>query len=258
MIRAVTDRQLIPGSGNTAETFSETQFVVIPAGEFMMGCAAGQDEERPIHKVWVDAFELAARQVRNRDYALFLEATGHPAPKHWSDEDFNHPDQPVVAVSWIEAVKYCDWASSRDGRKVRLPTEAEWERAARGGREGALYVWGDEPPCAWPAYVRRWGGEVKGPLPVGLDAPNAFGLYDIGENVHEWCSDWFGKDYYAHSPERNPRGPESGQRRASRGGSWRHQIKASRCAARSSIPPTLEYADYGFRIARDILSIGAI
>jgi formylglycine-generating enzyme required for sulfatase activity len=218
----------------------------------MMGCETGQDEERPVHRVYVDAFELAACQVRNRDYAIFLEAAGHPPPKHWTDPDFSHPDQPVVALNWIEAVKYCDWLSGRDGRKYRLPTEAEWERAARGGREGALYVWGDDPPHTWPAYVRRWGGEVSGPLPVGLDLPNAFGLYDIGENVHEWCADWFGKDYSAQSPARNPRGPESGQRRASRGGSWRHQIKVSRCAARSSIPPILQYADYGFRVAREI------
>ncbi|HLY61207.1 MAG TPA: SUMF1/EgtB/PvdO family nonheme iron enzyme [Terriglobia bacterium] len=234
------------------ESSPVNQFVLIPAGEYMMGCETGQDEERPVHRVYVDAFELAACQVRNRDYAIFLESTGHPAPKHWNDEDFNHPDQPVVAVNWNEAVKYCDWLSTCDGHKYRLPTEAEWERAARGGREGALYVWGNEAPHAWPSYLRRWGGEVNGPLPVGLDSPNAFGLYDIGENVHEWCADWFGRDYYAHSPARNPRGPELGQRRASRGGSWRHQIKVSRCAARSSIPPTLEYADYGFRIARDI------
>ena len=124
----------------------------------------------------------------------------------------------------------------------------------RGGQEGALYVWGDDSPNSWPAYLRRWGGEVKGPLPVGEDVPNAFGLYDIGENVHEWCADWFGKDYYPNSPANNPRGPAEGIRRASRGGSWRHQIKVSRCAARSSIPPTLEYADYGFRVARDVLN----
>lgn len=223
-----------------------------------MGCETGQDEERPAHRVYVDAFELAAFQVRNHDYAIFLEATKHPAPRHWNDAEFNHPDQPVVAVNWNEAVKYCDWLSVRDSRKVRLPTEAEWERAARAGREGAVYVWGDDLPHAWPSYVQRWGGEVNGPLPVGLDSPNAYGLYDIGENVHEWCADWFGKDYYAHSPARNPRGPEFGQRRASRGGSWRHQIKVSRCAARSSIPPTLQYADYGFRIARDIAISNAI
>jgi formylglycine-generating enzyme required for sulfatase activity len=257
VIRATTERQSSHGSSTAAETSCEIKFVLIPAGEFMMGCEAGQDEERPVHRVYVGAFELAAYQVRNRDYAIFLEATGHPAPKHWTDPDFNQPDQPVVAVNWIEAGKYCDWLSSREGRGYRLPTEAEWERAARGAREGALYVWGNEPPHVWPAYVRRWGGEVHGPLPVGLDIPNALGIYDMGENVHEWCADWFGKDYYAHSPARNPCGPETGQRRASRGGSWRHQVKVSRCAARSSIPPALQYADYGFRIARDVSASGA-
>ena len=251
MINPVTQLQPNQGTGLPAESIPTNQFVLIPAGEFMMGSEAGQDEERPVHRVWVDAFELALFQVRNRDYARFLEVTGHPAPKHWADPDFSHPDQPVVAINWIEAVKYCDWLSSLDGRRYRLPTEAEWERAARGGHEGLLYVWGNDPPRSWPEYVQRWGGEVKGPLPVGQGSPNAFGLFDIGENVHEWCADWFGKDYYSCSPAKNPAGPEEGQRRASRGGSWRHQIKVSRCAARSSIPPTLEYADYGFRVARD-------
>ena len=216
----------------------------------MMGCEKGQDEERPVHRVWVDAFEMSVYQVRNRDYAVFLEIAGHPEPKHWTDPDFNHPDQPVVAVNWFEGVKYCEWLSTLDGRRYRLPTEAEWERAALGDRAGKLYVWGNEPPLSWPEYIRRWSGEVKGPLPVGLGSPNSFGLYDNGENVHEWCADWFARDYYAKSPDRNPLGPGMGERRASRGGSWRHQIKVSRCAARSSIPPALEYADYGFRVAR--------
>jgi formylglycine-generating enzyme required for sulfatase activity len=94
--------------------------------------------------------------------------------------------------------------------------------------------------------------DAAGPRPVGRRTPNAYGLYDICENVHEWCSDWYAADYYAGSPERNPRGPVTGSRRASRGGSWRHQIQFSRCAARSSIPPEFRYADYGFRIARDL------
>lgn len=252
MIKAVTQWQSSQEPGQPTEITSANQFVLIPADEFLMGCETGQDEERPVHRVWVDAFEMAAYQVRNRDYAKFLEVTGHPAPKHWTDPDFNHPDQPVVAVNWFEAFKYCDWLGTLDGRRYRLPTEAEWERAARGGREGLLYVWGNELPINWPEYVERWSGEVKGPLPVGHGSPNAFGLFDIGENVHEWCADWFAKDYYARSPTGNPTGPEDGERRASRGGSWRHQIKVSRCAARSSIPPTLEYADYGFRVARDV------
>jgi len=232
--------------------------VPIPAGLFLMGCEAGQQEELPVHRVWVDSFEMAACQVRNRDWAVFLEAAGHPPPLQWRDADFSDPDQPVVAVSWIEASRYCEWLSGQTGRRYRLPTEAEWERAARGGREGLLYVWGDEPPADHAGYRSRWLGSVNGPLPVGRGEPNPFGLFDIGENVHEWCSDWFDRRYYDGSPERNPQGPASGERRASRGGSWRHHIKVSRCAARSSIPPEFQYADYGFRVVREIISLHSL
>jgi formylglycine-generating enzyme required for sulfatase activity len=224
----------------------------IPAGYFEMGCEQGRDEEKPVHRVWVDTFEMAALQVRNRDYSMFLAATGAAAPPHWNDPYFNHPDQPVVAVSWFEAARYCEWLSAECAAHYRLPTEAEWERAARGGRESALYVWGDELPGGRKDYLRRWGGTVTGPRVVGEESSNPFGIFDIGENVHEWCLDWFDRNYYAASTERNPAGPETGDRRASRGGSWRHQVKVSRCAARSSIPPSFQYADYGFRVVRAI------
>jgi len=214
-----------------------------------MGCDTGRDEERPVHRVWVDDFLLGVFPVRNRDYQLFLEATAHPAPPLWGNADFSHPDQPVAAVSWFGAAKYCEWLTAVSGRHYRLPTEAEWERAARAGREGALYVWGDEPPHSHPDYLRRWSGEMKATRVVGEGVANSWGIYELGENVHEWCSDWFQRDYYAVSPERNPQGPATGERRASRGGSWRHHIKVSRCAARSSIPPHFQYADYGFRVA---------
>jgi formylglycine-generating enzyme required for sulfatase activity len=220
--------------------------VQIPEGWFLMGSETGQDNERPVHRVWGDAFFLAACQVTNADYGLFLRNTGSQAPPFWNDPNFNHPEQPVVAVSWFEAAQYCEWLSNVTGRHYRLPTEAEWERAARGGIDGKLFPWGDAPPQSLPNYERRWH---TGPERVAKYSPNTFGLYDICENVHEWCSDWYQADYYAVSPERNPRGPESGNRRASRGGSWRHHIKASRCAARSSIPPQFQYADYGFRVA---------
>lgn len=224
---------------------------MIPGGEFGMGSEEGQDNERPVHRVWVDAFEMAIHQVRNRDFAAFMEATGHLAPPYWNDSEFNLPDQPVVAVSWFEAVCYCEWLSETTGRRYRLPTEAEWERAARGGCEGARYPWGDERPESNREYRCRWSGQVRGPLPVGRGEPNAYGIYDLCENVHEWCADWFQADYYAVSPARNPQGPATGERRSSRGGSWRHHVKVSRCAARSSIPPQFRYADYGFRVVRD-------
>ncbi len=226
----------------------EPVLVRIPAGSFLMGCETGQENERPVHRVWVSEFELAATQVTNREFARYLEATAAPAPLHWKDPQFMHPEQPVVAVSWFEAGGYCEWLTRRTGRHYRLPSEAEWERAARGGREGALYPWGDEPPQDRPGYAERW---LRGPEPVGRQAPNDFGLYGICDNVHEWCSDWFDAGYYAAAPERDPRGPQTGSRRSSRGGSWRHHVKVSRCAARSSIPPHFQYADYGFRVARE-------
>ena len=153
-------------------------------------------------------------------------------------------------MNWFEGVKYCEWLSSLTGRHYRLPTEAEWEWAALGGRDGALYPWGDQPPQEWPEYLERWNREVSAPFRVGLGTPNPYGLFDVSENVHEWCADWFDRNFYSVSPEHNPQGPATGDRRASRGGSWRHQIKVSRCAARSSIPPAFEYADYGIRVVR--------
>ncbi len=225
------------------------KMIQIPEGWFAMGSEIGQENERPIHRVWIDAFGLAPYQVTNREYAEFLKAEKHPAPPQWNDPHFNQPEQPVVAVSWFDAVAYCEWLSRVTSQKYRLPTEAEWERAARGGVEGKLYPWGDANPESLPNYGTRW---KTGPEPVGQYAPNPYGLFDISENVHEWCSDWFSADYYASSPEQNPRGPEIGDRRASRGGSWRHHIKVTRCAARSSIPPEFKYADYGFRVACDL------
>jgi formylglycine-generating enzyme required for sulfatase activity len=224
----------------------EPALVRIPAGWFLMGCESGQDNEKPVHRVWVDEFFLAARQVTNAEYERFLRATGTASPPFWNQPEFAHPQQPVVGVSWFEAVRYCEWLSGCTAKQYRLPSEAEWERAARGGKEGALYPWGDEPPQSLPGYAARW---QSGPEPVGGGEPNAFGLFNMCDNVHEWCSDWYDAAYYGASSERNPSGPERGERRASRGGSWRHHIKVSRCAARSSIPPEFQYADYGFRVA---------
>jgi formylglycine-generating enzyme required for sulfatase activity len=229
--------------------------VAIPAGHFLMGCDAGQDNEKPLHRVWVDEFWLATCQVTNGAYGRYLHETKSAAPRFWGDPGFEDAQQPVVGVSWHEAVGYCEWLTATTGRRFRLPTEAEWERAARGGREGGLYPWGDAPPQSLADYARRCVGHWKtGPEPVGCAAPNAYGLSNMCDNVHEWCSDWYAPNYYAESPERNPGGPATGERRASRGGSWRHHVKVSRCAARSSIPPDFQYADYGFRVACDVQS----
>ncbi len=226
----------------------EAELASIKGAWFLMGSVDGEDNERPIHRVWVDTFELGTCQVSNAEYALFVQSTGHPPPSCLDDSKFNDPNQPVVAVSWLDAMSYCEWLSRVTGRNFRLPTEAEWECAARAGAEGKRYPWGDDEPQLQPHYNSRW---IDGPEPGAQGSPNAYGLYDMCENVHEWCSDWYGAHYYSVSPPRNPRGPEAGSRRVSRGGSWRHQLKISRCAARSSIPPEFRYTDYGFRIACD-------
>ena len=237
-------------SGEQAR-FTEPAMVRIPAQWFWMGCETGRDDEKPVHRVWVDSLELAAHQVTNAEYRCFLAATKVTPPPCWNDPNFNDPKMPVAAVSWHEATAYCDWLSKAANKFYRLPTEAEWECAARAGAEKSLYPWGDALPDSLPDYANRW---KSGPEPVGLYAPNAYGLFNMGDNVHEWCVDWYDPAYYKESPERNPRGPANGVRKASRGGSWRHHIKVSRNAARSSIPPEFQYADYGFRIARSLES----
>lgn len=224
----------------------EPEMTIIPAGEFLMGCETGAANERPARHVWVDRFAIGRTAVTNRLYRFFLEEAGRAAPPGFGDARFNHPDQPVTSVSWFDATAYCEWLRKQTGKPYRLPTEAEWERAARGGLDAKPYTWGDEPPQSQPHYAKLW---LAGPEFVGGRPPNGFGLYDIAENVHEWCADWYGAAYYGISPLHNPQGPVTGVRRASRGGSWRHQIKIARVAARSSLPPQYQYSDYGFRCA---------
>jgi len=217
-----------------------------------MGCDQGQENERPVHRVWIDGFGIGKFPVTNRQYAFFVEQTQAVPSPFCADPMFIGAEKPVVGLTWDEAVQYCVWLSEKTDQKFRLPTEAEWERAARGGREGGLYPWGDQEPSERADIgIDSANG---GPAPVGVNEPNGFGLYDMSEGVHEWCSDYYDYHYYSSSPERNPQGAESGMRRSSRGGSWRHQIKFSRCAARSSLPPSFRYTDYGFRVALTVES----
>jgi formylglycine-generating enzyme required for sulfatase activity len=224
------------------------RFERIPAGTFLMGSDAGQDDERPVHRVEVEAFEMAAYPVTRAEYAVFLSEVDYEPPRGWTDPAFAAADLPVIGVSWHDAVAYCAWRT-RHGSAERLPTEAEWERAARGGVDGLAFPGGSEIPSWIPEGGR---GPLAAPWPVTLGEPNGFGLYGIAANVHEWCADWHDRGYYAVSPANNPRGPDSGVRRVSRGGSWRHMITISRCSARSKIDPAFRYTDYGFRTARSL------
>jgi sulfatase modifying factor 1 len=225
----------------------EPELVHLPEGFFCMGSAEGQEDERPVHRVWVSAFAMGKYPVTNREYACFLQTTGYEAPKAWTEPRFHHPDQPVVALSWFDAVAYCTWLRDVCRKPYRLPTEAEWEKAARGGGDGQRYPWGNDLPQWMNPYGR--GEAFETPDLVGQDPPNGYGLHNMGDLVHVWCSDWYAADYYRRSLSQNPQGPATGVRRASRGGSWRHRIKVTRCAARSSLPPDRTFTDYGFRVA---------
>jgi formylglycine-generating enzyme required for sulfatase activity len=219
---------------------------VIPSGWFRMGSDSHYAWERPCHRVWIDPFEMACTTVTREQYGVFLQATRVEPPTEWNNPAFDFADAPVVGVSWFDAVLYSQWLSATEGEKWRLPTEAEWEKACRGGFDNAAYAWGESSPSS----IELFQGEWLTPRSVRTWKCNAFGLWNIGFNVHEWCLDWYSESYYSISPERNPAGPETGARRVSRGGSWRHQIKASRSAHRSSLPPAYRYSDYGFRLVR--------
>jgi sulfatase modifying factor 1 len=217
--------------------------VTIPSGWFWMGWEDGHPDERPRHRVWTEAFAIGRTPVTNREFARFVSVTSAPPPPWWSDSRFNLPEQPVVGVKWDEAVAYCEWLSQETGVVHRLPTEAEWEKAARGGLPGARFPWGDERPS--PSSFSR-------PPSVTETPANPFGLLALSGVCHEWCLDWEDGRYYTRSPERDPQGPPGGTRKVSRGGAWRHQDPWSPVAHRSSLPPALRYSDYGFRVRRAI------
>jgi len=212
--------------------------ILVPGGEFRMGDSQGKD--RPVHKVYVDSFYIDKYEVTNAEYRVYLGQTGKPAPKFWEDTKYNGDDQPLVGIAWEGAMDYCRWAGKR------LPTEAEWELAAR-GRDGALYPWGDTPSIV--ATNTRESKEGR-PLPVGSFAygVSSQGVYDMSGNVWEWCYDYYDKDYYRDSSYKNPRGPDSGKERVIRGGGW--NISVVDMAFRKRVKPTSQYASLGFRCAR--------
>lgn len=236
---------------------------LIPAGAFQMGSSDERQDERPIHTVYLDAFYIDKYEVTNAQYRRFSQARRRNGPegfgidmeegnkilrfgfKPWEDENFNSDDQPVVCVSWEDANAYAKWAGKR------LPTEAEWEKAARGGLVGKKYVWGDQYKSGGNFADEIFDGYTY-PAPVGSFAPNGYGLYDMAGNVWEWCMDWYDPAYYTQSPKKNPTGPISGNNRILRGGSWVvSDIDFYRVSARYYKCPSYSYADIGFRCTMD-------
>ena len=228
---------------------ADFELVRLHGGRFVMGSDRDRRDEAPAHAVSLAAFRAARRPVTNEQYARYIESSAAVPPPFWALDGFCAPDLPVVGVSWYDAAAFCDWLSDRLGARIRLPTEAEREYAARGGIDGARWP---EPGEGWPdADVRRSVAAAAAPHIPHAACRNRFGLYCMADNVHEWCSDWYDRSWYEQSPRDAPSGPQRGRRRASRGGSWRHRIKFTRVSARSSLPPSYRYNDYGFRVYAD-------
>ncbi|MBN1450261.1 MAG: SUMF1/EgtB/PvdO family nonheme iron enzyme [Anaerolineales bacterium] len=253
-----TNTPLLPTSTHTPPpnpgdpwTRSKDSMVMayIPAGEFQMGSEAGSSDEKPVHTVYTDAFWMDQSEVTNAMYTLCVEEGDCQQPGGNFYGNAQYADHPVVNVSWDDAVTYCKWAGAR------LPTEAEWEKAARGGLEGATYPWGNEP------HVCTLGAE-NGSQSSACDldmiqaksfASNGYGLYDMAGNVWEWVADWYDSSYYGTLTDgvRNPAGPDSGQARVLRGGSWLVSGYYLRVAARYGVGPSNSYNLIGFRCARE-------
>jgi len=222
--------------------------VLVPAGEFTMGSPEGDPDEKPAHKVQISAFFMDKFEVTVKQYAAFLQESGGDRPAEWKtmNKTANH-NRPVMGVDWAEAARYCKWAGKR------LPTEAEWEKAAR-GTDGRLYPWGNDPPTPLHAnYGKKEWNNHEALVPVGtLEAGKSpYGVYDMAGNVWEWVSDWYDNDYYKQSPSEGPTGPRTGGFKVIRGGSWNTSARNLRAADRYFDPPSFrsQYVP-GFRCAK--------
>ena len=269
---------------------SRPEMVHIPGGTFAMGAAAKDDgampmdDEKPVHEVTVKSFWMDTTEVSVAQFAKFIAATHYKTDAQkfgWSGvfnmeqagwtrvdgADWNHPngpksnakpDDPVNHVSWNDAAAYATWCGHR------LPTEAEWEYAARGGLQGKTYSWGDVLNPGGRIMANWWQGHFpehntgkdgfKGIAPVASFPPNGYGLYDMTGNVWEWVADWWSEGYYAQSPKLDPHGPASGTERAMRGGSYlcsENYCTNYRVAGRSHATPDSTLSNVGFRTVKD-------
>lgn len=243
-----------------------------------MGSADGEADQRPPHSVHVDEFLISVGPITNAEYARFVRETNARPPGIYdmplvvaaggSDRErmfrstaepyvwpggqppAGRADHPVTLVRWDDAAAYCAWLAAETGRPVRLPTEAEWEKAARGGIDGRRYPWGERIDRNKGNFLSdpALKGE-HGTTPCGSHPPNGYGLHDMVGNVWEWVQDWYAPDYYANSPLDNPHGPPAGQLRVLRGGSWLvADVRMLTCAYRHKVPPDTYSYGIGFRV----------
>lgn len=231
---------------NTLQSATYPEIVTVEGGTFTMGDehGEGQADEQPTHQVTLKTFKIAKTETTVAQWRAFCTATGRAMPEapDWGWQD----KHPMVKVTYNDAVSYCNWLGEKFGGDWRLPTEAEWEYAARGGNKSNRYTYagGDElEKVAW--FEDNAGGQTQA---VGRKKANELGIYDMSGNVWEWCKDWYGKDYYKTSPATNPKGPTNGEYRVLRGGSWFYEATDCRVANRDNLTPSSRNLNCGFRV----------
>jgi formylglycine-generating enzyme required for sulfatase activity len=280
-----------PGIGSTWTRPADGMVMVyVPEGDFTMGSNEGDSDEQPVHTVYLDAYWIDQTEVTNAMFQVFVNDTGYrtdaekdgyawvfdPNSASWSGvigADWSHPrgpssnlngleDHPVVQVSWNDAAAYCEWADPSTGSgQVRLPTEAEWEKAAR-GTDGRTYPWGNRSPAGsllnfadvnlnvdWADKDANDGYQFTAPVGSYPNGASPYGALDMAGNVWEWVADWYGETYYSQSPSSNPQGPASGTARVLRGGSWYFDEDLVRSADRYRLDPSGSDFTLGFRCA---------
>jgi formylglycine-generating enzyme required for sulfatase activity len=245
----------------------EMEWCWVPAGPFTMGSSDESGDESPIHEVHLDDFWMARYPVTNTQYRLFVEANGYQESRWWSDagrqwldgekvaeprfwtySEWSGAAQPVIGVSWYEAAAFCRWAADLTGNTIRLPSEAEWEKAAR-STDKRKYPWGNNIPTK---NLANFGEDPGKTTPVGQYSPNGdspYGCADMAGNVWEWVNDWYADDYYQKSVGRNPKGPDLGDSKVVRGGAWLNLAFDVRTSYRSRLDPSNREVIIGFRCA---------
>lgn len=247
--------------------------VLVPAGSFQMGDNFGDGEprERPVHTVDLDAFYIGKYEVTNVQWRKFRDDPGYDDPKYWPDHRVMPKDQipywtdaknhgggtpgsdnyPVQGVNWDGATAYCNWLSAKTGKTYRLPTEAEWEKAAR-GTDLRRYPWGNTIDRSNANFVGAQAfdtGQIVGTYAKGV---SPYGAYDMAGNIMEWCQDWYSRDYYTVSPRKNPKGPDAGAYRVMRGGTFFESPFELRSYARTAAWPSVQsHRMIGFRVVRE-------
>lgn len=234
--------------GQTKSPVPPGGMVLIPGGSSMMGSDSHQGIASPKHQVILSSYYMDTYEVSNQKYYDFCMGTGYKLPEFWGMEIYksglDYPDHPVVGVSQFDASEYADWAGKR------LPTEAEWEHAARGGLDDVSYYFGDKADRSMARYNDPEA--EKGPLKTGSYPSNSYGLYDMSGNAWEWVSDWFSESYYSESPEKNPQGPARGSFKVLRGGGWHSGGGCISVHHRNALPQHWLDMAGGFRCVKDL------